>query len=94
MDSRIKIRMNLFPIVTIQLHNLESGDAVDVDYQYIGGVEIVKGKTLVHQLSPFGTEIRRSFYVQETCGDVRMLIKEARLAFVSAMHNFKAFKSE
>ena len=58
--------MNLFPIVTIQLHNLESGDAVAVDYQYIGGVEIVKGKTLVHQLPPFGTEIRRSLYVQET----------------------------
>jgi len=45
-------------------------------------------------LFPFVIKIRRSFYVQETCGDIMMLIKDTRLAFVSVMDIFNAFESE
>lgn len=94
MDNRIRLDVEINPIVTLRLHSVEYGGIMEIDHKDVERVRIDCGKTLVLYKTGLEDNPLDGFYVQESVDEVNMLIEKAKETFSTALISYKAVKVE
>lgn len=91
MDNRIRLDVEIHPIVTLKLHDLEYG-IMEIDHKDIERVRTDCGKTMILYKTGFEDKPIDGFYVKESVEEVNMLIEKAKEIFLMALISYKAVK--
>lgn len=92
MDNRIKLDVEINPIVTLKLHSFENGGIMEIDHKDIERVRIDYGKTMILYKTDFEDKPLDGFYIQESVEEVNMLIEKAKETYSMALISYKAIK--
>ena len=91
MDNRIRLDVEINPIVTLKLHSFEYG-FMEIDHKDIERVRTDGGKTMILYKTYFEDKPIDGFYVKESVEEVNMLIEKAKETYSMALINYKAVK--
>ena len=93
MDDKIKLDVEINPIVTLRLHGVNKyGGIMDINYKDIKRVRIDRGKTMILYKTGIEDKPLDGFYVQESVEEVNMLIEKAKETYSMALISYKAVK--
>lgn len=92
MDNRIRLDVEINPIVILRLHSVEYGGIMDIDHKDIERVRPDCDKTLILYKTGREDKPLDGFYVKESVEEVNMLIEKAKETFSDALISYKAVK--